>query len=471
MLEFKRDNADGEAIGEYISALSNSAALAEVDRAHVVWGVDDATRDVVGTSFSPEGARRGGEELGNWLTRQLQPQVHFTFQEIDHPGGRVVVLEIERARSAPVQFKGVEYVRDGSYKKKLKDRPLLAQRLWRVLGGDFSDEVVSSGLKQNEVLEHLDRATYYRLLKQLEPSGGGALDDFSTEGFVAHSDGKGWSLKAGGAALFGKDLRAWPSLRRKAVRVVQYRGRSRVETVRERSFEGGYAVIFESLLDHVADLLPRNEVIGRALRAEVPLIPELALREVIANALVHQDFRISGAGPLVEIFDDRVEVTNPGVPLVDPVRFVDTPPRSRNEFLAAMMRRVGVCEERGSGWDKVAFQVELHQLPAPSVEVTEGQTRVVLFGHRPFASMDREERVRAVYLHTCLKWVMRERANNESVRERFGILEHNKAMASRLLKMAVDDGVIRVQDESVGPRSRRYVPFWASMERVGLVDA
>jgi len=113
----------------------------------------------------------------------------------------------------------------------------------------------------------------------------------------------------------------------------------------------------------------------------------------------------------VEIFDDRMEIINPGEPLVDPLRFVDTPPKSRNEALASMMRCFRICEERGSGIDKVVAQVEAYQLPTPSFEVPEGFkgfTRAVLFSHKPLNEIDKGDLVRACYLHACLKWVMRD---------------------------------------------------------------
>jgi ATP-dependent DNA helicase RecG len=115
-------------------------------------------------------------------------------------------------------------------------------------------------------------------------------------------------------------------------------------------------------------LVPQNEFIGKALRKKVSMYPELAIREIVANALIHQDFSVTGAGVMVEIFADRMEVTNPGEPLVKTDRFLDTPPRSQNEVLASFMRRIGVCEKRGSGVDKVVFQTELYQLPAPLFE-------------------------------------------------------------------------------------------------------
>ncbi|WP_397363168.1 ATP-binding protein [Paenibacillus sp.] len=99
---------------------------------------------------------------------------------------------------------------------------------------------------------------------------------------------------------------------------------------------------------------------------------------------------------------DPLNSRNPGIPFVQVERFIDSPPRSRNEAIASFLRRVGVCEERGSGFDEVVSQTEFYQLPAPIIEVTEEHTRVTLYSHKPFADMDREERVRACYMHVCL---------------------------------------------------------------------
>lgn len=193
--------------------------------------------------------------------------------------------------------------------------------------------------------------------------------------------------------------------------------------------------------------------------------PSLAIRELVANALIHQDLSITGAGPMIEIFDDRLEITNPGIPLVEPLRFIDMAPRSRNEFLGAAMRQVGVAEERGSGWDKIAFEIEFHQLPPAKVEVKDEQTRVTLFAPKPLTKMDKPERVSAVYQHACLRYVSNQPTNNASVRERFGIPERNKAAASRLIKEAIEEGRIATYAPSAGPRSIRYVPYWADPER------
>jgi predicted HTH transcriptional regulator len=197
------------------------------------------------------------------------------------------------------------------------------------------------------------------------------------------------------------------------------------------------------------------------LRKTVPMFPELAVRELVANALIHQDFSMTGAGPMVEIFDDRIEITNPGAPLVDIRRFVDTPPTSRNDALASLMRRFRICEERGSGIDKVVFQIELFQLPAPLFEVPDGFTRAVLFAHKPLSEMDKADRVRACYLHACLRYVTHKPMTNTSLRERFGIEQKNSATASRLIKEATEAGAIRPYEEATSKRLMKYVPFWA----------
>ena len=151
---------------------------------------------------------------------------------------------------------------------------------------------------------------------------------------------------------------------------------------------------------------------------------------------------------LVEIFEDRMEISNPGIPLVDVQRFLDLPPRSHNETLASFMRRIGVCEERGSGVDKVVFQTEFYQLPAPAFEVAGDNTRAVLFAHRFLSKMDKADRIRSCYLHACLRYVNRDFMTNTSLRNRFGIDPKNSAVASRLIKEAMDTGVIRPFDET-----------------------
>lgn len=462
-LELKHNNSEPQEIGEYISALANSAVLEGKARAYLVWGIEDGSHAVLGTRFAPASKRVGAEELESWLLRQLAPKIGFRFHTLTVEDKPVVILEVDRAFRHPVQFGGAEFVRIGSYKKRLKDFPERARELWRVLDATpFELLPAAEKLLADEVLRLLDYPAYFDLMQRPLPDGRDAiLEALAADRLIEAAGGGRWNVLNLGAVLFAKRLVDFGRLQRKAVRVVVYKGRGRVETLREQEGNRGYAAGFEGLIGYINGLLPINEVIGQALRKAVPVYPELAIRELVANAIIHQDFSIIGSGPMVEIFDDRMEITNPGTPLVDPLRLLDNPPRSRNEMLASLMRRIGVCEERGSGVDKVVSQTEFYQLPAPAFEIVGESMRSTLFVPRPLIRMEREDRVRAVYLHACLRYVQREFMTNTSLRERFGIDVKNSATASRLAKEALAAGVIRMHDDSVAPKLRKYVPHWA----------
>ena len=462
-VEFKVSYREPQAIGEYISGLANAAALHGKSHAYVLWGIEDLTHAIIGTSFSPASAKKGNEPLETWLLRLLRPRIDFRFHEVKVDGVCVALLEIDRATHEPVSFKGTEYIRIGSSKRKLKDFPEKERELWRVFDRVvFEDGIAAGRVSDEDVLVRIDFPSYFELLEAPLPDGRSAiLDALQRDELIKPNAAGSYDITNLGAILFARKLSDFPSLKRKAIRVIQYQGKDRTQTVREQEGNRGYASGFEGLIDYIDGILPTNEVVEKALRRTVPMFPELAIREVAANALIHQDFFVTGAGPMIEIFDDRIEFTNPGEPLVETHRFLDTPPKSRNETLASLMRRVRICEERGSGIDKVVFQVEFYQLPAPLIEVPLGSTRVVLFSHKPLADMDREERVRACYLHACLRYVTRDFLTNASLRERFGIKESNKAVASRRIREAVDEGAIKPVDEHTSRRLMKYVPFWA----------
>ena len=462
-LEFKENAANPEDIGEYLSALSNTAALNGKANAYLVWGIKDGTHEVTGTAFKPGQTKKGNEDLENWLLRLLSPRLHFRFYEFVFEGKPLVLLEIPRATGKPTQFSGAEFIRVGSYRQKLKDYPDLERELWRIFETTpFEELKAMERVDTAQVLTLLDYPAYFDLLSQPLPADREKiLARLVEDRLIVANEAGGWDITNLGAILFAKKLDAFKGLSRKAVRVIVYEGKGRLKTVREQEGGKGYASGFEGLIEFVNALLPRNEVVGKALRKDVPMYPEPAIRELVANALIHQDFSITGSGPMIEIFADRMEITNPGLPLVKTERFLDTPPRSRNETLASLMRRAGICEERGSGVDKVVFQTEFYQLPAPIFETPEGSTRAVLFAHKALNDMDRADRVRACYLHACLRYVERNPMTNSSLRDRFGIEEQNSAIASRIIRDALEDGRVKPYDPDQGKKYAKYLPFWA----------
>ena len=463
-VEFKLNNSNPQEIGEYISALANSAALCDKTNAYLIWGVDDATHDVVGTDFILTQAKKGNEELENWLLRLLDPRSHIRIKEFKISNKQISMIEIPRAAYQPVQFQGAEFIRVGSYKKKLKDYREKERLLWRIFETTpFEQQVAKEHVSGSDVLQLLDYPSYFRLLELDLPENRDAiLSRLADDYIIRPSEAGQWSIMNLGAILFASDLSQFRHLERKALRVVEYDGDGRITSKREYLGHKGYAAGFEGLIGFLKGILPENEVIGEALRKSVPMYPELAIRELVANVIIHQDFTITGTGPMVEIFDNRLEITNPGKPLVDTNRFLDTPPKSRNESLASFLRRIGICEERGSGVDKVVFQTELYQLPAPLFEVVGDHTRAVLFAHSSFAAMDKADRIRACYLHACLQHVQRKRLTNTSLRDRFGVDKKNSAQISRVIGDTIQAGLVHSYNpDSESRRHASYVPFWA----------
>jgi ATP-dependent DNA helicase RecG len=144
-VEFKSNLANPAEIGEYVSALANSAALDGHDRAWLVWGVENGTHEVKGTAFDPFSAKgEGNQSLVMWLQQRTAPRADFTFHVAGHAVGPVVMMEIHPARSAPVAFQNVRYIRIDSHKTKLSDHPDKEARLWAALGqkDDWTGELV-----------------------------------------------------------------------------------------------------------------------------------------------------------------------------------------------------------------------------------------------------------------------------------------------------------------------------------------
>lgn len=286
----------------------------------------------------------------------------------------------------------------------------------------------------------------------------GIIDRFISEHFVTVLNDD-YCITELGALLLAKNLRDFENLHRKAIRVVVYRGKNKVDTVREQIFEQGYAVCFVNLLDWVNGQLPANEEIGRALRKDVRMYPERAIREIAANMIIHQDFSVLGF-PMIEIYSDRVEISSLGQPLISTDRFIDEY-QSRNEELADIMRRMGFCEEKGSGMDKALASIEQYQLPPIKYRVSDIRTTIILSEYKTWSETSKEERIQACYQHACLKYLSNEMLTNKSFRERMGVAEKNYTAVSGVIKEALERGLIKVgTPDGTNRRDIAYVPIW-----------
>ncbi|MFN5157730.1 MAG: ATP-binding protein [Betaproteobacteria bacterium] len=465
-VEFKQDNQHPELLAEYVSALANGAAWAGQAHGYLVWGVHDGTREWVGTRFRPEQARKGNEELPFWLQVVFRGQTEPEFFEVIDGERRAVVMRVPAAAGRPVSYGGERYMRVRASKVRLRDFPEqereLLERLARL---GFEQRVAAEGVAATDVAALLDVAAWFRALREPQPGPAEALLMLAERGLLqARPDGR-WNLLNLGALLLARDLARFGPLARKALRVVWYHGADAAAPAEELPLgEKGYALVVDDAMQTLVSRLPAEEVVVGARRERREHFPPLALRELLVNALVHQDFGVHGTGPLVEAFAGCIVITNPGRPLVAVERLLDWPAQSRNEALARAMRLLRFCEERGSGIDRVVAAAEEAGLPPPGFEVLAADgggadfMRARLFGPRPFAQMSQEDRLRAVYQHACLLYQRGEKLTNASLRQRLRLPDRQVAQVSRLIAQARDRRLVRPADDA----ERSYIPAWAA---------
>ena len=450
-LEFKaaENRYDFEEMVDYCVALANEGG------GRFILGVTDAApRRVVGTKAF---------DIPERTVAGIHDRLHLKvdFDEVAHPDGRVLVFHIpSRPSGHPVHYRGRYLMRAGH-----ELVPMSPDRLRQIFDEgkpDWFSQPARESASADDVVALLDTQSFFDLLKLPYPTTrDGVLDKLTGEGLISHS-AAGWTITNLAAILLAKKLDAFsPALARKAPRVVIYDGADKLHTKEDKPGIRGYAVGFGSLVDFVHSAAPQNRFVEQAVREEVKMFPKQALRELIANSLVHQDFTASGASVMIEMYSDRVEISNPGLPPIKVERFIDEY-RSRNERLADLMRRLGLCEEKGSGVDKVVSAAEVFQLPAPDFRVGEVRTTAVLFAHQDFPVMTKPDRVRACYQHCCLQYVSGKRMSNQSLRERFGVPESKAATVSLVIGAAKESGLIKTDDsDSNSSRYARYLPFWA----------
>ncbi len=460
--EFKHNNFDPEMIGQDISALANGAAYAEKSCAYMIWGIDDETHDIVGTKFDQHTLKKGDQELESWLRNLLSSNAEFRFEKITMEDKNIVILIIYKASNQTVTFKKVDYIRVGSYTKKLNDYPQIKAELWdKIRNINFEEQFAKQNISKEDVVKLLDFMPYFDLKDIPIPTDlGGIIHYMMEEKIIVKHDNELYAITNMGAILFAKKLSDFDRLERKAVRVVQYKDKNRIDMLKEAVGNKGYVLGFVNLLDYIEALLPSEEPINKGLRDKVLAYPPIALREVVANALIHQNFSISGTGITIEIFSNRIEITNPGTPLIDIARIIDNPPKSRNEKLASLMRRLKMCEELGTGWDKIILSCENQHKPAPHIDIYNENTKVTLFSKIDFRDLETQDKIWACYMHACIKHIQGEYLTNSSLRERFGLNEKSSASISRLIKQACHKGYIK-KLEDTAPKHTKYIPYWA----------
>lgn len=464
LIELKENNIAPDEIGQSISALANACILEKSEYGYIIFGVEDSTLQEKGVNFDPFNLKSSGNQDMEMFLRLMLVAGDFRFIPFKKDGKDFLIIQVSKALGSPTNYKNVPYIRIGKNTSNLKNYPDVERKIWASFqSGFFWKKPAKIDLSNSEVLSFLDFDAYYQIMKLPIPSETKEiLARFEQEGFVIKNQEQ-WYITNLGALLFARDLKSFDNLQYKSPRVITYSGDNKLSTViKDQDGKKGYASGFEDLIRWIYSQIPEPEVITKIYREQKITYPEKAIREIIANALIHQDCEIEGMRPMIEIYKNHIEISSPGSCLVDPDKIIESVPKARNERMVDIMRRLKICEIRGSGIDRTIEEVESIQLPAPKFENSENAFKVYIYSHIPFDKLTTEEKLRALYQHVTLLHEQQKFATNESLRLRFGLSEKKTSIVSKLVAAAKEVGLIKNFDpNSESKRYVKYVPIWA----------
>ena len=333
--EFKENWFNPEELGEYVSALSNAAAFHYQKYGFFIWGINDKTHDIVGTSFNPY-CDFNKEPYQNYLARNLYPSINFEFKEVEINQLKVVVLVIPAAEEIPTSFKDKRYIRIGSSKSNIRKYPKREIQLFKILNGHIETITTQKAEYQNLTFNKL--FGYYGsrgiVLKE---------ETFEKNLNLRNSDGDYNTL----AQLLSDNSH-------KPLRVSIFDGDTKASNLISVREFGNTCLLYslDNLLQYgdVLNLIQSDETNRVVERTEVALFDSNAFREAVVNAVLHNNW-VSGNEPMISVFHNRIEILSRGsiAPAQTIEGFFQGQSVPVNEKLSEIFLQLHISEKSGRG--------------------------------------------------------------------------------------------------------------------------
>ena len=456
-IDWKGDLSDNkERLAQHLCAFSNQSG-----GGILVYGINnDATFQPLTQEFIEKTVTR----LDNIAQNRMCVPIVLQHAVLDYQGHSLLFFYIPEFREKPMYLRGTDiydsYTRSAGHTVRLS-RQQVRYMIAESESISFEERIAIRNQRVEDVLQLIDTRKIFELLKRQYPSTPEGVLALLEEYGLCIQENRGYAITNLGAILFANNFIQFPSLRNRSVIVRRYNGNNNRQLLLEQVGIKGYAIGLEGLISFIMSNTS-TEYIEGAVRQELNNYPKVAIREFVANALVHQDFAITGMPLTIEIFNNRLVITNPGYSLNDVNRLIDLPPHSRNERMAQLMLQLGLCERRGSGIDRAVDAIEKMLLPAYKAENGPDFTRITLYPQKKISEMTREERIAACYQHCCLMYADSTPMNNQSVRERFGLNKNQSTIASHIIADTVAQGLIKSSNpDSDSRKFVTYLPFYA----------
>ncbi len=374
-LEFKRNRCEPEQLGEYLSALANSACLAGQRSGYLIFGIDDETHEVVGTNFDPRNTKaKGNQDLLLWLAAGLHPNTGFEPRIVDHPAGRVVVFEVAPARDHPVNFYGTAYIRVGTSKTKLSNHPEKARAIW-THGNDWSAEVCEQASLHDLAPEAIAKAREQFVVRH--PARATEVEGWDDTTFLNKARVLQQGTLTNAALLLLGQPEASALLVPAVAQISWVLKDAHNRELDCEHIDPPFLLAGDHLLQRIRNLTVRALPNGTLFPKEFTQYDPWVIREALHNSIAHQDYRLRGRIVVVE-FPARISLTNVGDFLPGDVATVirqDAPQAIyRNPFLARAMVELNLIDTQGGGIKRMFDTQRKRSFPLPDYDLTEMET-------------------------------------------------------------------------------------------------
>lgn len=446
-LKEAKDSFSFNELLKYCSAISNEGG------GIIIFGIRD-NKEIIGT--------KAFEDINSTeysVYRDLN--IKIILEEKNYEGKRILVCIVPKRNSgSPVAYKGAYFMRSGESLVPMTQDML--RDIFSESSGNYLERIAVDSIPAEDIVRTLDIDIYFKLLRKSVPT---SLDEIMVSLLsdrVIKRSGDVYSITNLGMFALARTFEDIYHFRHKKLRIIRFDESSRVNAISDVFLDGGYAIAMVKAVDELLPaLLPTYESFSSASRNTIKHYPLVALRELLANALFHQDLESVHSHPTIEIHPEYISIVNPGKPIIDIARFIDDN-QSRNPELVSLMYKLGLCEARGTGMDRVLVEIELAQIAAPQIDLGDNVTRVTLDAGKKFATMSQAERVWATFMHCCRLYVQQDHMSNTSLRNRFGLPQDKTAQISQLINAAVSAKLIKnINPSNQSKRFTKYVPFFA----------
>ena len=379
-VEFKLNYISPEEIGEYLSALSNSACLRWKPKGYLVFGIENNTHIVKGTTFDPGKEKgKGNQDIQIWLATGLRPNASFYVHRFEYHGKPVVIFEINAAIDSPVSFYGNAWVRIGSSKTRLSNYPEMEREIWNRRNRiDWSAQVC-----EGATIDDLDPEAILKAREEYKVKYPQKIEDVEKWDDIQFLNKSKLTVHGritnASIILLGKSESA--ALLSPAVARISWILKD--ENNREKDYEHfdpPFLLNVDHVFTKVRNLKYRHMPSGTLFPMETTQYDHWVIREALHNCIAHQDYHLHGRINVVET-PFMLILTNMGSFLPGSVETViqqDAPPAVyRNPFLSTAMVNLNMIDTQGGGIKKM-FETQMRRyFPLPDYDLSQPDRVVV----------------------------------------------------------------------------------------------